>query len=139
MKRLVLDLDGTITRDDPNRSYTEKEPDPEVVAQIRTYRDMGFTIVIYSARNMQTYRESIGRINAHTLPVIIDWLRRHDVPYDEIHVGKPWCGHDGFYVDDRAVRPSEFVSMSLLQLQALVGRAPIGTDQVDGADEETKH
>jgi capsule biosynthesis phosphatase len=122
MKRLILDLDGTIVKDDPSISYADREPNLDVVARIRTYRDMGFTIVIHSARNMQTYAGSVGKINAHTLPVIIDWLRRHDVPYDEIHVGKPWCGNDGFYVDDRAIRPSEFVSLSPAQIQALVGR-----------------
>ncbi len=121
MKRLVMDLDGTITREDPSRSYADKEPNLEVVSKIRAYREMGFTIVICSARNMQTYDNSVGKINAHTLPVIIDWLRRHEIPYDEIHVGKPWCGHEGFYVDDRAVRPSEFVSMTLSQIQDLVG------------------
>ncbi|MGY2048645.1 HAD-IIIC family phosphatase [Methylobacterium sp. JK268] len=121
MKRLVMDLDGTITREDPSVGYADKEPDPEVVARMREYRAMGFTIVIYSARNMRTYENSVGKITAHTLPVIIDWLKRHDVPYDEIHVGKPWCGTEGFYVDDRAVRPSEFVSLTREQILALIG------------------
>jgi hypothetical protein len=31
MKRLVLDLDGTITRDDPSRSYADKEPNVAVI------------------------------------------------------------------------------------------------------------
>ena len=35
-----------------------------------------------------------------------DW----DIPYDEIIYGKPWPGHNGFYVDDRAVRPDEFLN-----------------------------
>lgn len=26
------------------------------------------------------------------------WLARWDVPYDEVHVGKPWAGRHGFYV-----------------------------------------
>jgi capsule biosynthesis phosphatase len=82
---------------------------------------MGFTIIIHSARNMQTYENSIGKINAHTLPVMIEWLRRHDIPFDEIHVGKPWCGHNGFYVDDRAIRPAEFVSMTLAEIQRMLG------------------
>jgi capsule biosynthesis phosphatase len=120
MKRLVLDLDGTITRDDLSLSYPDREPNWEVVTQIRAYQAMGFTIVIHSARNMQTYENSVGKINAHTLPIIIDWLRRHDIPYDEIYVGKPWCGSDGFYVDDRAIRPLEFVSMTLEQIQELL-------------------
>jgi capsule biosynthesis phosphatase len=55
-----------------------------------------------------------------TLPVIIEWLRRHDVPFDELHVGKPWCGTDGFYVDDRAVRPSEFATLDHSDILALL-------------------
>ena len=55
-----------------------------------------------------------------TPEAVIDWLRRHDVPFDEIHVGKPWCGTEGFYVDDRAVRPSEFLSLSRGQIAALI-------------------
>jgi capsule biosynthesis phosphatase len=131
MKRLVMDLDGTITRDDPSRGYAEKEPDLAVVEKIRCYRDMGFTIIIYSARNMQTYGNSVGKINANTLPVMIEWLRKHDVPFDEIHVGKPWCGHDGFYVDDRAIRPAEFLSMDLKEIEALI-RPPAGDSPSTG-------
>lgn len=116
-----MDLDGTITRDDPSRGYADKEPDLQVVARMREYHDMGFAIIIYSARNMRTFENSVGKIMAHTLPVIIDWLKRHEIPYDEIHVGKPWCGTDGFYVDDRAVRPSEFVSLTREQILALIG------------------
>ena len=50
-------------------------------------------------------------LNAETLPVIVEWLKRNAVPFDEIHVGKPWCGAGGFYIDDRAIRPSEFRSL----------------------------
>jgi len=37
-------------------------------------------------------------------------------------IGKPWCGHDGFYIDDRAVRPRGFLENSLEQLNALLER-----------------
>jgi capsule biosynthesis phosphatase len=122
MKRLVVDLDGTITREELGGTYSDKQPDAELVARLREYKALGFEIVIYTARNMRTFGNSIGKINAHTLPIIIDWLRRHDVPFDEIHVGKPWCGTDGFYVDDRAVRPSEFVRLSLEEIRELIGK-----------------
>ena len=120
MKRLVLDLDGTITRDDPARGYADKEPDDEVVARIREYKALGFTIVVNTARSMRSFDNSVGLITAHTLPVIIDWLKAHDIPYDELHVGKPWCGTEGFYVDDKAIRPREFVSLSLSEIHALL-------------------
>lgn len=126
MKRLVIDLDGTITLDEPKLGYPDKLPNLAVVARLREYSAMGFTIVIQTSRNMRTYENSIGLINAHTLPVIIDWLNRHNVPYDEIHVGKPWCGTDGFYVDDRAIRPSEFLELDLSGITGLIGKTPAG-------------
>jgi capsule biosynthesis phosphatase len=116
-----MDLDGTITQDNAARSYADKEPNLAVIEQMRSYKDNGFTIVIHSARNMRTYNGSIGKINVHTLPVILAWLDRHSVPYDEVVVGKPWCGTEGFYVDDRAIRPSEFASLSLEEIRVLIG------------------
>ena len=120
MKRIVVDLDGTLTIDTPNTPYAEKEPNLVLIERLREYKAEGFDIVIATARNMRTYGGSIGHINANTLPVIIDWLRKHSVPYDEIHVGKAWCGEDGFYIDDKAIRPSEFLSKSYEELRALL-------------------
>jgi len=122
MKRLVFDLDGTLTHDDPSVGYAERKPNAAVVEKLRAYQQQGFEIVICSARNMRTYEGQIGKINANTLPVILDWLARHEIPFDEVHVGKPWCGADGFYVDDKAVRPSEFLALSHAEIQALLAR-----------------
>ena len=69
----------------------------EVIKKCKEYRAEGFDIVVFTARNMKTYNANQGKIAAHTLPTIIDWLKRHEVPYDEIYIGKPWCGTDGFY------------------------------------------
>jgi capsule biosynthesis phosphatase len=122
MKRLVFDLDGTLTHDDPQASYAERRPNAAVVEKLRAYKAQGFEIVICSSRNMRTYEGQVGKINAHTLPVILDWLAAHDIPYDEIHVGKPWCGTEGFYVDDKAIRPSEFLALSHEEIHALLAR-----------------
>jgi capsule biosynthesis phosphatase len=120
LRRLVIDLDGTLTIEDPGVPYADKLPDPGVVEKVREYRRQGFEIVIATSRNMRTYASSVGKINAHTLPTIIDWLRKHDIPYDEIHVGKPWCGTDGFYVDDRSIRPEEFRTLGYDQIRRLL-------------------
>ncbi|MCA1956094.1 capsular biosynthesis protein, partial [Zymomonas sp.] len=88
--------------------------------KLREYKSQGFEILIQTARNMRTYNGSVGKINANTLPIILDWLKKHDVPYDEIYVGKPWCGNDGFYIDDRAIRPSEFLNFSLDEINQLI-------------------
>ena len=109
MNTLVVDLDGTITLANTS-DYENVLPNLELIQELKNYQKKGFNIVISTARNMRTYEKNVGKINIHTLPTIIAWLDKHDVPYDEILVGKPWCGHEGFYIDDRAIRPSEFVS-----------------------------
>jgi capsule biosynthesis phosphatase len=121
-KTLVLDLDGTLTVEGSAERYEDVVPRIDIIEQVRRYSAEGFRIVIMTSRNMRSFSNSIGRINAETLPVAIEWLKRHDVPFDEIHVGKPWCGPDGFYVDDKAVRPSEFRALNASQIAALLER-----------------
>ena len=128
MKRLVIDIDGTLAMAKaPDGCYGDVGVRPEVLAALRRYRAQGFSIILHSSRGMRTYQGSVGHLNARVLPVLLEWLRRNDVPFDEIHIGKPWCGEDGFYVDDRAVRPSEFAGQSyesicaMLEHEAAVG------------------
>lgn len=115
-----MDLDDTLTVTDASKSYSEKEPNREVIKRLREYKEMGFNIIIQTARNVRTYQGNIGKINANTLPVIVDWLRKHDVPFDEIYVGKPWCGNEGFYVDDKAIRPDEFLKYSFEEIREIL-------------------
>ncbi|MDF1815785.1 MAG: hypothetical protein P1V20_26540 [Verrucomicrobiales bacterium] len=120
MKRIVIDVDDTLTDNSSAGRYEEKMPRKEVVEQLRKYRELDFEIVLYTARNMRTYKGNIGLINANTLPTLINWLALHDIPYDEIHVGKPWCGFEGFYVDDKTIRPDEFVQMTYDEIQQML-------------------
>lgn len=124
MKRLIIDLDDTLTLPAPDGeaqdSYADARPNLALIARLHDYRAAGFDIVIHTSRNMRTFEGNVGKINVHTLPAILAWLQRHAVPFDEILVGKPWCGLDGFYVDDRAVRPSEFLRHPLPAIYALL-------------------
>lgn len=121
MKNIIIDLDGTLTID-ANTSYPDKPVNKDVVEKLREYKSLGFNITILTSRNMRTYEGNVGKINIHTLPVIIEWLNRHNVPYDEIVLGKPWCGFDGFYVDDKSIRPSEFSSLNYDQIRELLAK-----------------
>lgn len=120
MKRIVVDLDNTLTKYNPDLSYADKEPNLPLIEKLKEYKIQGYEILIQTARNMRTYNGSVGKINANTLPIILEWLQKHDVPYDEIYVGKPWCGNDGFYLDDRAIRPSEFLKLSSEEINRLI-------------------
>lgn len=111
MKRLIIDLDDTICVS-TNGNYAAAIPKQRIAEKLADYKANGFTIVLHTSRNMRSYDGNIGLITARTVPKIIEWLEKNKIPYDEIYIGKPWCGTEGFYVDDRAVRPSEFLNYS---------------------------
>ena len=121
-KRLIVDLDNTISYTIKG-DYVNSKPIEQTINMLRKYHDEGWEIVINSSRNMRTYDANVGKINIYTLPNIISWLNKYNVPYDEIIVGKPWCGYDGFYIDDKAIRPSEFHSMNEKEIHKLLEKA----------------
>lgn len=119
---LVVDVDGTLCAvRAEGQSYADVEPRADVIQRLREYQARGYRVLLYTARNMKTYNGSLGLINKHTAPVLLAWLEKWDVPYDEILFGKPWPRTKGFYIDDRAIRPDEFVSMSESDIHAMLG------------------
>ena len=116
----IIDIDGTLC---PIKSSIEKYEDlipyEKMVNKIRFYKDNGAKIVLFTSRNMNSYNGNIGLINKKTAPILLDWLNKWDIPYDEIIYGKPWPGHKGFYVDDRTIRPSEFINNSVEELNEI--------------------
>ena len=118
---IVIDLDGTLTLES-EKSYEDKDPNLGVINTLKKYRNSGFHIVVCTARNMRTFDGNIYKIKRETLPIIERWLKKHDVPFDEIIIGKPWCGEKGFYVDDKAIRPDEFTRLTSYQIERIVNR-----------------
>jgi len=118
--KIVIDLDQTLTIKSEGVDYSAAKVNEPVAQTLREYHSQGFEIIIMTARNMLTHQGMIGKINAKTLPVIVNWLNENNIPYDEIHVGKPWCGNGGFYVDDKAIRPQEFTNLSYKEILALI-------------------
>jgi capsule biosynthesis phosphatase len=123
MKNIIIDLDGTLTIES-DLPYAEKIPNIAVLNQLKNYKRKGFKITILTSRGMRTYDGNVGKINAYTIPVILKWLNEHNVPFDEVFVGKAWCGFEGFYVDDKAIRPDEFLKLSYEEIRSLVGIDP---------------
>ena len=69
---------------------------------------------------MRTYNGDVSKINKNTLPILLEWLKENEVEYDGIIMGKPWCGDGGFYVDDKSIRPDEFINLDEAQIQKLI-------------------
>lgn len=114
----IFDIDGTIC---PIKSKEEKYEDivpyKDIVEKIKYYKKNGAYIVLFTSRNMNSYKGNIGLINKNTAKILMQWLQKWDIPYDEIIYGKPWPGHKGFYVDDRTVRPDEFLTKNVDELE----------------------
>jgi capsule biosynthesis phosphatase len=120
---LVVDIDGTLCDiKTANQSYADLVPKAAMLDRLREYQAKGYRILLYTARNMNSYQNNVGLINKHTAPVLLEWLAKWDVPYDEILFGKPWPRKKGFYIDDRTVRPDEFLSMSEEQIHKMLGQ-----------------
>lgn len=120
MKQLVVDIDNTITIHNSHKEYQSKSVNWDVVNKLRQYQEEGFEIVLYTARNMRTFDGDLSKINKITAPTLIEWLNVNNIPYDGIIYGKPWCGNEGFYVDDKAIRPSEFVNLTYEEIRAII-------------------
>lgn len=120
----VFDIDGTICPiKKENEKYEDLIPYKNIVRKLKEYHEEGAKIVLYTSRNMNSYEGNIGLINVHTAKILLKWLETWNIPYDEIIYGKPWPGKFGFYVDDRAVRPDEFLKNTPKELLAVCEKA----------------
>lgn len=101
LKRLCVDLDGTICKNkESGQSYEDVDPIPGAIESLWKLKEMGFDIVIHTARNMGTCNNNIAKVTARQAPIITEWCKKHNCPYDELLFGKP---HVDFIIDDKAI------------------------------------
>lgn len=118
---IIIDLDGTLCDiKKEGERYADVAPKLRIVEKLKEYKVAGFGIVIFTARNMRTFGGNMDKLREVTLPIIEKWLATHEVPYDEIVIGKPWPGENGFYIDDRTVRPNEFLNLTREEIIGLL-------------------
>ena len=108
--KFCFDLDGTIcyTRKQ-HESYLDVQPIPGAINTIQRLKKEGHYIIIMTARNMATHRNNLGKIIANQAPIVFEWLKKYEIPYDEIHFGKPLAD---FYIDDKAIRLENWESLN---------------------------
>jgi len=101
VKRLAIDFDGTICENKkPGQDYADVKPLPGAIESLKELKEMGFEIIIHTARNMATCNNNVGKVVARQAPVIIEWCEKYDCPYDELVFGKP---HVDFFIDDKSI------------------------------------
>ena len=102
LKRLSIDFDGTICENKkPGESYEDVKPKPGAIESLKELKAAGFDIVIHTARNMATCNNNVAKVIARQAPVIIEWCKKYDCPYDELLFGKP---HVDFFIDDKGIQ-----------------------------------
>lgn len=125
----VFDIDGTLCPiKKKDEKYEDLVPYTEMVKKIRYYKKEGAKIILFTSRNMNSYGGNLGLINKNTARTLSEWLDKWDIPYDEIFYGKPWPGHKGFYVDDRTVRPDEFLKHTPEELAKICDASKCNTN-----------
>jgi capsule biosynthesis phosphatase len=106
---LVVDIDGTLCGGPVQGDYSLVKPIDDVCNALKVAHKKGIYIVLFTARNMRTFKGSLGLINKYTAPVLMDWLASNQIPYDEIYFGKPWGPNVG-YVDDKSITIDSFIT-----------------------------
>lgn len=98
---ITIDLDGTICENKSDgQTYEDVKPLPDAVETLNLFKEKGFYIIIFTARNMVTHEGRIGKINKHQMPIILDWLKKYQIPYDELILGKV---HSDVFLDDKGM------------------------------------
>ena len=100
--RLVIDIDGTICHlKSEGQNYSDVLPLPGAVEKLQALKASGHYIILSTARHMKTCSGNVGLVVARQAKTLFDWLDKFEIPYDEIHFGKP---HGDVYIDDNAYR-----------------------------------
>ncbi|MCB0395449.1 MAG: capsular biosynthesis protein [Flavobacteriales bacterium] len=108
--RICIDLDGVIAKlKTADESYADLEPVPGAVEKLKQLKDNGHYIIIHTARHMKTCEGNVGKVLMKLGKITLDWLEKHNVPYDEIYFGKPWAE---IYIDDNALRFSSWAEIN---------------------------
>lgn len=99
--RVCFDLDNTlVTFPLVKNDYTTVEPITKNIEFLRYLKKSGNTIIIHTARRMQSCNGDVGKVLANVGKITFDTLEKFNIPYDEIYFGKP---NADFYIDDKGV------------------------------------
>jgi hypothetical protein len=97
--RLCFDVDATVADPgDPPLPYADRAPYPYAVAALRRLKAAGHRLIYLTARYMERESGSQARATERGWLELRFWLDSHQIPWDEIYLGKPSAD---VYFDDR--------------------------------------
>ena len=99
--RFCFDLDLTLVTSPKIRGdYTSVQPITDNIRMVQRLSKQNHYIIIHTARRMVTHSANVGKIIADVGQITLDTLQEFNIPYDELHFGKPYAD---FYIDDKAI------------------------------------
>lgn len=125
--RICFDLDNTlVTYPSQPGDYSTVRPINDNIELAKKLHTQGHTIIIHTARRMETHKNNVGAVIRDIGRVTFDTLDKFKIPYDEIIFGKPIAD---IYIDDRAINPynGDFTYMGLfenLHQTAVINKLP---------------
>lgn len=114
--RICFDLDGVICTGYP---YSEAIRIDGVSEYMHELKAAGHTIIIHTARGMNTYSGNTGKVIAAFASLTINQLKEWNIPYDELVFGKP--SYD-IVIDDKSFN-------SLIHLKGEMGINYVNREQ----------
>lgn len=106
---LVVDIDKTIcSKKTSEQTYSEVTPYTGIIDIINDLHSNGAEIIYETARNMLTQKNDESKVIQNVGLTTLQWLKDNNVEYDGLKFGKT-CGT--CYIDDKALRPGEFVKI----------------------------
>lgn len=108
-RRVAVDFDGVCSKYVDNSYQKVGDPIEGAISVLSNLRELGWYIVIWSSRTNAMTKEELSQAPSEypkLMMDMIDWLEKHNFPYDEIWMGgqKPPCS---YFIDDRAIRFDE--------------------------------
>jgi len=100
-ERFCFDLDKTlVTLPVVENDYTSCLPIEKNINFLKHLKNLGHYIIIHTARRMRTHNNNVGAVIKDIGYITQKQLKDFDIPYDELHFGKPYAQ---YYIDDLAV------------------------------------
>jgi len=100
--RICFDLDNALCIGKP---YSKARPLRGAIQALKTLHDDGHTIIIYTARGMESHPGNQSKVLKEIIHLTLKQLERWGFVYDEIHFGKPSAD---IYVDERSINTIKF-------------------------------
>ena len=105
---ILLNLDKTITLSGFKKGFSELEVDLDILDALKIAKKNGYKIQIQISDKSKTLNRNLEKINFKTLPDLESWLRKRNIPFDEIKIIKEFEGLKNILVNEKSLSPLEF-------------------------------